>query len=67
MTPPWPGSRVPMSLSSRSRLIMDSLKSPSVAKAGMIAPKTSPVQNGAPMSVTARIVATAAAKIVDPR
>ena len=56
-----------MSLSSRSRLIIDSLKSPSVAKAGMIAPKTSPVQNGAPMRVAARIVATAAAKIVDPR
>ena len=56
-----------MSLSSRSRLIIDSLKSPRVANAGMTAPMTSPVQNGAPTTVIARTVATAAAKTVEPR
>ena len=43
-TPPCPGSTEPMSLMSRSRLIIDSARSPRVAAATAAAPRTMPCQ-----------------------
>ena len=42
MMPPWPGSSVPMSLMPRSRLIIDSPRSPSVALAATARPSSRP-------------------------
>src|SRR5690606_30924985 len=44
--PPCPGSQVLMSLTPRSRLISDSVRSPSVPVATMVTPKITPTHQG---------------------
>ena len=46
MSPPWPGSRFPMSLMPRSRLISDSPRSPIVAETAMRGAEDSPAHQG---------------------
>src|SRR5665647_516502 len=65
-TPPCPGSREPMSLSSRSRLIRDSARSPSVAVSTEASPSAMPISGLASNATTMPTAPTADASSNEP-
>src|SRR5450756_2942765 len=48
INPPWPGRMLPMSLMPRSRLIVDSVRSPSVAETARASPSMAPAHHEPP-------------------
>src|SRR3954465_3237725 len=66
MMPPWPGSRLLMSLMPRSRLIIDSARSPRGAATTATAPSPSPIHQSSSISQTKQATPTSRLAIAEP-